>query len=340
MFCDEPIQKVFSLELKEGLRPKWCNSFLQIMNRFEYHTTYGLWCLFETESFYITVGYGGVVKYPKPYKFSEEKYSIDILGDEESPSYEGVIFTGQHIRSVENQGKETLVHFDDFSWKVFVYGEKEDKWFEFRSYGTGDEIVPVGVHLLKKCPCGGKPEIYLDHVEDFFIRCGACHASTYANMYFKECMDDWNKGNTPITLSTTGEELQKALSTQKIKRIVVSDKCPGRMQEDSCLADGVIIEFDSVKILLGTTKLGEEASRFACHSLTWYNEQVYSYVIYPSFGELKYLGCCKVGGHEEMSFLLDDVKLIITTDGRWLHVSLAKLSEDVCGEVKRNQLFC
>lgn len=47
------------------------NSFLQIKYNFEYHTTYGLWYLFETENHYITVGYDGVVKYKKPYEFSK-----------------------------------------------------------------------------------------------------------------------------------------------------------------------------------------------------------------------------------------------------------------------------
>ena len=43
MFCDEPIIKVFKLELKESLQPKWCNLLLQITHKVEYHTTYGLW---------------------------------------------------------------------------------------------------------------------------------------------------------------------------------------------------------------------------------------------------------------------------------------------------------
>jgi hypothetical protein len=57
MFCDEPILKVFKLELKEALQPKWCNSLLQITHKFEYHTTYGLWYLFETK-YHSTVSKG------------------------------------------------------------------------------------------------------------------------------------------------------------------------------------------------------------------------------------------------------------------------------------------
>ena len=75
MFCNEPILKVFKLKLKETLQPKWCNSLLQITHKFEYHTTCGLWYLFETENFYITVGYDGVVKYEKPHEFSKENSS-------------------------------------------------------------------------------------------------------------------------------------------------------------------------------------------------------------------------------------------------------------------------
>lgn len=142
MFCDEPIQKVFKMKLKEELQPEWCNSLLQITYKFEYHTTYGLWYLFEMDNFYITVGYDGVVKYQKPYEFSKKQYDIEIIGDGETPCYEDLIFTGQHIRSVENHGNYTLICFDDFSWKLYVYGENDDKWFENRSYGRGTSLFP------------------------------------------------------------------------------------------------------------------------------------------------------------------------------------------------------
>ena len=341
MFCDEPIKKVFKLELKEDLQPKWCNSLLQITYKFEYHTTYGLWYLFETENFYITVGYDGVVKYQKPYEFSNEQYEIDIIGDGETPCYEDLIFAGQHICSVEEKGNCTLISFDNFSWKLYVYGENDEKWFKNRSYGRGDEIVPVGVHLLNKCSCGGNPEIYFDHVDDFFVRCSSCHASTYSDMWFKESMDAWNRGETPISSFTTNEYFEKTVSTQKIKRIVVSNRYLEMCEEDSCWADEIIFEFENTRIGVRNTRIGEDFSKFVfSNQITNYKQEIYSHVIQPTFGEIKYLDLYEIYGDEEMTLVLDDTKLTISTNGQELFLSLAEPHENNFVVAKRDKLFC
>lgn len=341
MFCDEPILKVFDLELKETLQPGWCNSFLQIAHRFEYHTTYGRWYLFETENFYITVGYDGVVKYEKPYEFPEERYDIERIGDGEASCYEDMIFTGQHICAVEDQGYYTTIVFDDFSWKLYVYGETDDKWFENRSCHHGDEIIPVGAHLLKKCPCGGTPELYFDQADDFFVRCGSCHAATYSNIRLKESADAWNRGDTPVTVMTTDEYFKEVVTTQKIKRIVVSDRCLEMCGEDSGWAEEMIVEFENTKIGVRTTRLGEDVSKFAfSNPITDYNKEIYSHVIRPTFGEIKYLDRYEIYGCEAMTFALDDTKLTVSTDGRDLLLGLAEPHENNFVVAKRNKLFC
>lgn len=341
MFCDEPIIKVFELKLKEALQPKWCDSFLQITLELEYHTTFGLWYLFETEGFYITVGYDGVVKYKKPYEFSKEKYDIEIIGDGEIPCYEDLIFIGQRICDVSKQGNYTSISLDDFLWKLYVCGENDDKWFENRSHAHGDEIVPVGVHLLKKCSCGGKPEIYFDYADDFFIRCSLCHASTYSNMWFKESVNAWNKGDTPVTATTTDEYFKETVLTQKIRRIVVSNKYLEICEEDNCRADEVIVEFENTKIGVRNTRFGEDSSKFVfSNQIINYNEEIYSHVIRPSFGEIKYLNRYEIWGHEEIAFVVDDTKLTISTNGKDLFLSLSALHENGFAAAKRKKLFC
>ena len=67
-------------------------------------------------------------------------------------------------------------------------------------------------------------------------------ASTYSNMWFKESMDAWNKGDTPIIAATTDEYFDETVSTQKIKRIVVSNRYLEMCEEDSCWVDKVIID--------------------------------------------------------------------------------------------------
>ena len=63
--------------------------------------------------------------------------------------------------------------------------------------------------------------------------------SKYSNMWFKESMDAWNKGDTPITAFTTDEYFKETVSTQKIKRIVVSNRYLGICEDDSCWADEI-----------------------------------------------------------------------------------------------------
>ena len=180
-----------------------------------------------------------------------------------------------------------------FLWKLYTYDANEDKWFENRSYGHGDEIVPVGVHLLNKCLCGGKPEIYFDHADDFFVRCSSCHTSTYSNMWFKESVDAWNRGDT-----------------------------------------------ENTKIGLRNTHLGENSSKFVfSNQITNYNEEIYSHVIQPTFGVIKYLECYEIHGHEKMTFTLDDTKLTITTNGKALLLSLAEPRQNNFVVAKRNKLF-
>lgn len=195
--------------------------------------------------------------------------------------------------------------------------------------------------MLKNCPCGGKPEIYIDRVDDFFVRCSSCHASTYSDMWFKESMDDWNRGDTPITDFTTNEYFERAVSTQKIKRIVVSNSCSKMCEEDSCWADELIIEFENTKIGVENIRLGEDFSKFVfSNQITNYNKDIYSLVIQPTFGELKYLDCYEIYGHEEMVFVLDDTKLTISTNGQKLLLGLADTHENNFAVAKRSKLFC
>lgn len=340
MFCQEPIIKVMHLEIKEALQPKWYNSLLQITHSFEYHTTDGLWILLETENFYITIGYDGVIKYEKPYQFPLDKFDINNAGDGETSCYQEMVFVGQHICEVTTIANVITVCFDNFNLKLYTYTEKDEKWFEGRGFTHGDEIVPIGTHLLKNCSCGGQPEIYLDGVDDFFIRCKKCHKSTYADMWFKVCADAWNKSNTPITALTDTEYFDQTVKQQQIKRILVSNRHLEPCEDDSCWAEEIIIEFETVRIAVQNSCLGEEKSKLCfSYNITGYNAEIYDHIICPRVKELKYIDKYDVYGREEMLFELDDTKLTISANGQELFLSLAESWENNFVEAKRKKLF-
>ena len=66
----------------------------------------------------------------------------------------------------------------------------------------------------------------------------------------------------------------------------------------------------------------------------------YSHVIQPTFGEIKCLDRYEIWGREEMTFILDDTKLTIGTNGKELLLGLAELHENNFAVAKRNKLFC
>jgi len=340
-FCNEPIEKVFQMNIRENIMPTWCDAYFQFCYKFEYHTTYGYWFLFETENFYITLGADGVIKYPKPHEFPQVDYEISEQGLGEEPFYEELIFTGQHICEVKTQGSITEITFDDFSMKIYSYKENESKWFEDCARGKGEHLMPVGTHMLGKCECGGLPEIYLDAHGDFIIRCSECHKATYSNMWFKTTMDDWNTNNTPITFSTGKEVFLKTVKEQKIKSIVVSKWWFEDCGEDSCWAQEMIFEFESTKIGVSAYAIDEDYSVFSyLPNITNYNPEMYCYKIAPTQDYIEYVGCDSIYGREEMLLKIDNTNLRIGTNAGGVVISLPENKYENDGvEPQRTKLF-
>lgn len=51
-------------------------------------------------------------------------------------------------------------------------------------------------HLLtRKCTCGGDPEMIIDFVADFEVRCSKCHLSTHAYIKPEDAVKHWNDGD-------------------------------------------------------------------------------------------------------------------------------------------------
>ena len=197
MILNEPIINVFELFYNDNFEQEWQNAYLRVTDSFEYHVTEGYWLLFETENFYVTVGYDGVQKYKKPYVFSEEKFEWWYNGDEEWTDYRKTIFEGRIIHSVNPQDCYQEIHFDSFSLKHYTYGENDEFFVNEEWLNNDEKIMAVGSHLLKPCECGGKAELLIDEQSDYAVRCSSCHKQTCFKMILKEQVEAWNNGDSP-----------------------------------------------------------------------------------------------------------------------------------------------
>ncbi len=83
--------------------------------------------------------------------------------------------------------------------------------------------LPGFDHLLNRnCTCGGHPELMLDHVDDYFVRCKRCHKATWAHIHADCAVKDWNNGNTPCENVTSPEEDFFACSKEPVHYLALS----------------------------------------------------------------------------------------------------------------------
>ncbi len=202
MILNEPILSVDLLRYADKYEKENSDYFLQTIGEFAFHTTEGYALLFITENHFITLGYGGLNIYDLSYEFSEDKYELWGLGDEEWISEEETIFKGQRVISISQEENHKLIKFDSFEMKLYEYDEREE-FIDRQEYFKRGWInkMAVGNHLLtRKCECGGNGELLVDERNDFSVRCQNCHKSTYFDMILQYQIDAWNNGDTPIVI--------------------------------------------------------------------------------------------------------------------------------------------
>ena len=129
--------------------------------------------------------------YSKPHTFPEDAYLIDTISGGGFPCYEETVFVGQHIVDVTASPDGFTIRFDDFDLKLCPHDNAAAIPSGFRD-SHRPARVSVGGHLLNRCSCGGSPEIYIDHVADFFIHCSICCRAVAPNMCFAHAIEEWN----------------------------------------------------------------------------------------------------------------------------------------------------
>lgn len=226
MFCDEPVQAIWYMEnLKDyGADKQWAH----YMCNFEIglYLTDGYWLVLQTESHQITLGADGVHVY---------NCQDDLLGTEraEACNYtrgdflpETLALTGERIRNVEKAADGWVVTLEHLVIPIHkCEGDmREHDWLDYSEY-----VPYLGVsHKLKRCRCGGNPELMLDFVADYIIRCDRCRCSTYADYGLERVVKDWNRGKHPCKgidtpmehfLSLKGKPIDAILFSKRVKAL-------------------------------------------------------------------------------------------------------------------------
>lgn len=76
----------------------------------------------------------------------------------------------------------------------------------------GYRFINYDLSTCRACPCGGRPELIMDFVNDYEVRCTKCHDSTWAYMDLEDAIEDWQNGNTMGKLDLVIDDVQSALS--------------------------------------------------------------------------------------------------------------------------------
>ena len=135
--------------------------------------------------------------------------------------------------------------------------------------------------LLRKCSCGGEPEMIIDFVDDFEARCSKCHRSTHAYMRPEDAAKHWNDGDDIMEkpLHIFWDDPQGYLQGEVVAIHIADDEFDPITQQSINFMEA-IIEYTDKKLCVehdhGTIDIGRISS---------FNPEIYRYVIRPASGE-------------------------------------------------------
>jgi len=286
MFCNEPILKVYQKSIEDASNEYDC--FFDFFTELAFHTTHGYWLVFETENFFIEIGADGIKPIDKnQYEVEQKGYLVPC--DEhctgiEYISDESIIFVGKRILSIQQYEAKYTVTFDDFTLSVIPYPAGRFPTRLSRRIRNDTPVLGCDRHIKHQCECGGKAEIFLDHVSDFFARCKNCHKATMANMALSKVIIDWNAGNTPCVIDLISDNLEKYWRG-KIEYFAVSSRGINPISAQSCDFDSAIIKIDDALIHVEHRGANEDYGTFEFDNCSGYNPEFYSRKVIATPGE-------------------------------------------------------
>jgi hypothetical protein len=141
-------------------------------------------------------------------------------------------------------------------------------------------------HLLtRKCTCGGDPEMIIDFVADFEVRCSKCHLSTHAYIKPEDAVKHWNDGDDIMEkpLHIFWDDPEGYLQGEVVA-IHISDDVFWGISHRSCDFVEAVFEYKDKMYSIEHESSGEDGS-INIGSLSSFNPEVYRHIVKPADGE-------------------------------------------------------
>ena len=188
--------------------------------------------------------------------------------------------------------------------------------------GEGEDRLPYhhadhyNAQIKRRCDCGGEPEMIVDFVADFIVRCKNCHASTMAYIYPEEAIEDWNLGNdaarTPLDLLI--DDLEKNLSGE-VLYMAMDEETTQRIDRQSFLCEDALIVMRG-RILGAEHERNEEKGAIGFDLISDFDEKAYNIRITPKEHErfeLDRIRYSADGSVSEIRYCLGDGFVVLTS---------------------------
>ncbi|MDO5112113.1 MAG: hypothetical protein Q4E65_07395 [Clostridia bacterium] len=276
LICNEPIIITY-LRMPSGYE-KGRSCFVSFIggNQASFHATPAGALIFETQNYYVEVTSAevSVMDRTKPIasqfgsQFITRKTHDEII----------TLFSGERIHSTVQYGDHYEIILDDFRLRVEWDDDDCSPMYEPQ---YGNEATPVHGyerHLTERCECGGQGKIWLDQVDDFFIRCDRCHRSTCSHMAIMEAVKAWNMRDTPCNIDFARERLDEFLHAA-IDRFAVSVEHASQVSNQSCNCEGVIMVTDIGMLGLELCPVRKGCCTFAFNEISSYDPEAYAWLV-------------------------------------------------------------
>lgn len=282
----------------------------------ELYVAKGSWLVFQTESGYVLIGADGVsfTKRLDDYRFPE--YDFWDYGDEnEDPpivALETTLFVGERLLRMEKTRETYRLIFDHFSLETYPFSED-------RQYTPGFQscYIPIPCferHIERKCSCGGQGQVMLDRVDDFFVRCEKCHRATWSQWHLPSVIEEWNNGDTPITVNT-GNEYFTRIDPAPVRLIAMSRE-KTLLDDELYICNSVILVMGENTFLIRSQCIGKDMYDFLFERRGGFNSEIWPYqVAATSETPIIYLGRdAEKTAYPVLRFQIGGKQLIITAD--------------------------
>lgn len=189
---------------------------------------------------------------------------------------------------------------------------------------SGSYVILYDFPVPRACCCGGHPEMVMDYVNDYVVRCNLCHISTHAFMDAEDAAAAWQEGKTKGRLDLINYDVVGALSGD-VESIWVKNDCDFWMVNNQ--------SFDCDEIIL---KLRDKSFMYLIQSsegyldigyLNRFNEKMYNRkIILPEKGVSLLHVANEQGIPETLTFRCGDRYLCISgTEDDYVTVCLSRI---------------